>query len=293
MAQAMQKVKEHYRPYWRAMYGAHRRERIYLRKLMAYEAKRDAGKPLSAKEAFKAATRPVDRLDDLRKEHEQARRTLARQQRADAKAHSDPIMQRHKEQFAALRELQALERKAESAALDPKIRDITFYAAKESLQAEQDAGRDRPFKRAKTHEHQNLPTLEQRLNRLSEQAKANLAAERQNTARPFQRAPEPEVVQRPREAPSVAQAFTKAADRAPAAPLSRAEQIRRATENLPTMEQRLNRPSEQAEQAKAEKQPGPSAKSGGVTPIPRSEQIKRDMDEWKKRNPGRDHGRER
>jgi hypothetical protein len=42
----------------------------------------------------------------------------------------------------------------------------------------------------------------------------------------------------------VAQPFTKAADPAPAAPLSRAEQ------------------------------------------------IKRDMDEWKKRNPDRDHGRE-
>jgi hypothetical protein len=213
MAEAMQKVKDHYRPYWRTLYQVQRREASHLRKVIAYEAKQQAGKKPSPKAALDAINRPVDRIGDLNRDHEEARRTLVRQQRADAKMYSDHIMEWHKEQFNELKDRQQLERQQQAAALAPQTKEITFQAAKASLQAERAAGEDRPFKRAKKDEHENQPTHEQRLNRPTEQAQAKQEFER-------------------------------------------------------------------------------SAKPDGATPVSRSEQIKRDMAEWRKRNDGKDLGRE-
>jgi len=213
MGQAMQNVKDYYRPHWRTLYRAQRREQSHLRKVMAYEAKQQTGKTPSPKAALDAINRPVDRIGDLNREHEEARRALVRQQRADAKMYSDYIMEWHKEQFNNLRNRQQLERQQQAAVLAPQTKEITFQAAKASLQAERAAGEDRPFKRAKKDEHENQPTLEQRLNRPSEQAQAKQEFER-------------------------------------------------------------------------------SAKPDGATPASRSEQIKRDMAEWRKRNDGKDLGRE-
>ena len=99
-------------------------------------------------------------------------------------------------------------------------------------------------------------------------AKATLAAEHVNAARPVHRAPQPDPVRRAKDAPSVARTFTKAAEPAPG-PARQAEQP-------PSVAQAFTKAAERA----------PAA------PLSRAEQIKRDMEEWKKRNQDRDTGRE-
>jgi hypothetical protein len=149
-------VKAHYRPYWRDLYRAQRREKVYLKKVLAYEARQKDGQPPSAKEAMQEAVKPTDRLQDLAHEHDQQRRILSSQQREDAKLHTDALMQSHREQFNDMRERQAAERKEQAGALYERTRTVTFKSAKESLQAE----------------HDSAPTLERRLNRASERAEA-------------------------------------------------------------------------------------------------------------------------
>jgi hypothetical protein len=210
---AMQKVKDHYKPYWRDLYRAQRREKKHQRQVMAYEAKQNQGRPVSAREAMEAATRPLDPISDLAKQHEEARRALSRQQRADAKLYTDAIMAQHKEQFNAMRDRQATERETEREALYAKTRGVTFMAAKASLADERSRADERKFKQAKKDEQENAPTLEQR----------------------------------------------------------------------------LNRPSEKAE---AKQEFGQAAKAEAAKPLPRSEQIKRDMAEWRKQNEGKDFGRD-
>lgn len=213
--EAMQNVKAHYKPYWRQMYQAHRRERRYVKQVVAYEALQALNKPLSAKEAMDAVLNPKNPVADLAREHEQARRALGLQQRADAKLYSNAIMEWHREQFEDLKRRQAQERQQQSAELFPRTREVSFEAAKASLQAERDAAsaEDRKLKRAKEADQENAPTLEQRLNRPSEQAQAREEPDRAKTT----------------------------------------------------------------DTAKA---------------LPRSEQIKQAMEEWRKRNNGKDMGRE-
>lgn len=151
-----QNAKAHYQPYWRDLYRAQRRDRTYLKQLMAYEARQKEGKPPAAKEAFAEAIKPTDAMQDLVHEQELQRRALSNQQREDAKLYTSAIMQSHREQFDAMRERQAAERKDQASELYDRTRVVTFKTAKESLQAEQDSA----------------PTLEKRLNRASERAEA-------------------------------------------------------------------------------------------------------------------------
>ena len=212
--QARQYVKDQYRPKWRDLYYAQKKEAKYVARISGNLLERavyvyqnrdrlGGGRPLTPRQMLTLIRSPAKLQQRVGNIHEQDRRQLARQSKTATKELTDVMWQRHRLEFTALRDRQTGERQAERDAQATQRKEASFGAAK-----------------------------------------ATLAAERENTARPFQRAPEPEVVQRPKDAPSVAQPFTKAADPAPAAPLSRAEQ------------------------------------------------IKRDMDEWKKRNQGRDHGRE-
>lgn len=179
--QAMQKVKEHYRPYWRDMYRAHRRETIHLRKVLAYEARQNADRPPSAKRGFDAAIKPTD----LKAEQEQARRLLGRQQREDAKLYTDAIMGVHKDQFAELQQRQKVERDEERTKLYAETRKITFAAAKGALAAEREQEEEqRKFKRAKEQDHEAAPTMEQRLNRPSEKAEVRQDFERASKPAP-------------------------------------------------------------------------------------------------------------
>ena len=160
--QAMQSLKEHYRPHWRDLYRAQKREKAHMKKVIAYEAKQKAGKPISAREAMAAINRPVDPVRDLIKDHEEARRTLSRMQRADAKLYSDAHLEAHKGQFAEMKQRQQLERQDERAALYAKTRGVTFAAAKASLAAERNRTEERALKRSKEADAQFLPTTEQR-----------------------------------------------------------------------------------------------------------------------------------
>jgi len=152
----LQNVKDHYQPYWRELYRAQRRDRIYLKQVMAYEARLKEGKPPSAKEALTKASKPTNPVQDLERLHEQQRRALSRQQREDAQLHTAPIMEAHREQFDAMRDRQADERKEQAAKLHERTRGVTFMAAKEALQAERDS----------------KPTHEQRQDRKGEQVEA-------------------------------------------------------------------------------------------------------------------------
>lgn len=176
------RAKEHYRPHWRGLYRAQKREVRYLRELMAYEAVQKGMQPISARDAMAAAVSPVDRLTELKLEHEQARRALSRQQREDVKLHTDAIMAQHKTEFEILKDHQDATRKAERAAMFAQTRTVTFSAAKQSLLDEQrKAAEPRPFKRApepeqptkaKADDRESLPTLEQRQDRPSERREA-------------------------------------------------------------------------------------------------------------------------
>jgi hypothetical protein len=159
---AMQGVKAHYRPYWRDLYRAQKREKAHMKKVIAYEAKQKAGQPISAREAMAVANHPANPLRDLTKDHEEARRTLSRMQRADAKLYSDAHLEAHKGQFAEMKARQQLERQDERAALYAKTRGVTFAAAKASLATERNRTEERALKRFKEVDTQSLPTTEQR-----------------------------------------------------------------------------------------------------------------------------------
>ncbi|MEQ1698158.1 MAG: hypothetical protein ABL901_20200 [Hyphomicrobiaceae bacterium] len=205
--QVKAQAKEHYRKYWRDLYRAQKREKKHVRELMAYEAKQKSSMKPSARLAMDAINRPVDRVRDLDREHEQARRSLARQQRQDTKLHTDAIEAEHRAAFDIMKERQAIEREAGRAATFEETKGVTFMAAKEAILDERQRAAERPFKRApepertaepktKADDKESLLTMEQRLDR-------------------------------PSERPTAAQDFGKAAQGGQAAPLSRADQIKR------------------------------------------------------------------
>ncbi len=210
---ALQQVKEHYRPHWRGLYRAQKREKTYLRKVLAYEARQKIGQKPSARQAMDAVNHPENRLGDLNKRHEDERRSLSRMQRADAKLYSDAVLTAHKDQFNELKDRQAVVREAERAALYAQTRGITFAAAKAALAGERSPVEERSLRRAKKDDREHLPTAEQRLDR-------------------------------PSDRPLARQGFDKA------------------------------------------------TKSDAAPRLTRSEQIKRDMTQWRKGNAGKDFGRE-
>ena len=172
-----------------------------------YDAAQKKLQPPSARDAMDAVVRPVDPMAELKKEHEAARRILARQQREDVKLHTRAIEAEHRAAFDELKDRQAAMRQVERAAMFAQTRTVTFGTAKQSLMDDQQkAMAERPFKRAvepepeatrpKPDDKEHLPTMEQRLDR-------------------------------PSERPTAAQDFGKAADAGQAAPLSRSDQIRR------------------------------------------------------------------
>lgn len=236
--QARQYVKDRFRPRWRDLYSAQKKEAKHVARVSgnlleravyvyANRERLGGGRPLTARQMLAMIRSPARLQQRVGQIHEQDRRQLARQSKTATNELTDVMWQRHRLEFTALRDRQTAERHAERDAQATQRKDVSFGAAK-----------------------------------------ATLAAERENTARPIYRAPEPGPARQPKEAPSVAQAFTKAAESAPGSA--------RQAKEAPSVAQPFTKAAD----------PAPAA------PVSRAEQIKRDMDEWKKRNPDRDHGRE-
>lgn len=157
--EAMRSVGAHYRPYWRAMYKTQRQEvrklarylwevTDYKARVREYERKNGIKRAPPAKDDMARAAGPKKRdpMAELLKRHEEHRRKLGRQHRADAKAHSDPILARHREQFDELRKEQESERHAARDALREAAPPITFAAAKDAIIEDRENARRR-FKR--------------------------------------------------------------------------------------------------------------------------------------------------
>lgn len=220
-------VKGEFRPKWRDLYRAQKKEERQVGRIAgqlldraafvyAYRARLGrSGTPLTVRQML-PLIRSGDRLAKrLAQVHEQERRSMARQQKTETKVLTDVIWQRHRERFDALRVRQSAERQAERDQQAQQRRSISFELAKATLAVEREA----------------MP-------------------EPMPEPRPIKRGPEPVRLRTlfeeagKSEPPPISREFDKAAKPQESAVLSRAEQ------------------------------------------------IKRDMEEWRKRNEGRDFGRE-
>ncbi len=220
--QARDHIKSIYKPQWRNLYFNQKKEARYVARLAGdlferasyvyqyRERLAGTGKPLTVGQMLsyiRAPARLQQRIGDL---HEQERRALARQSKAESKALTDAVWQRHKGGMALMRDVQLGERQSEKAAQAQRRPSISFDLAKAAL----------------TAEHENAP-------------------------RPFHRAPE------------------------------------QAPERTPVPQPKTSElPPVQVEFDKAADQTPPPA------PLSRADEIKRDMAEWRKRNEGKDQGRE-
>jgi len=203
--QARQRVKAIYRPQWRNIYTAQRKEakaverisgNLLERAVYVYQNRERlgvAGKALTPKQMLPLIRSSRKLLSRVASIHERERRTLARASKSESKAMTDVIWRRHKEDMGSLRDKHSAERQAERDGQAVQRKSVSL-----------------------------------------ELAKASLSADRAAAPRPFQPAPAPTpVVEAPAPAkeqttPSVEQQFKQASDPSPApAPPSRADEIKR------------------------------------------------------------------
>lgn len=236
--EAMQVVADYYRPYWRPMLKAQRREvenlarylwevKDYKERVREYERKNRIKRAPAVRDDMARATGPkIDPMAELLKRHEEERRPLSEQHRSDVKVRLEPITARHREQFDELRTKQEGERHAARDAMREAAPPITFAAAKDAILEERDNAHRR-FKRLR-----NLRSIK----------------------RAFKKATEINTPYRQR--------LRKLAQRT----------------------DRMNKGYENPDRTKTT--------SDRAAPVSRADQIKRAMTEWRKKNRGRDQGRE-
>lgn len=142
-------VSERFRPQWRDLYRAQKKEerlvgriadRMLERAAFVYANRERLGKgvPLTMRQMVRLIRSGDALAKRLHQVHEQERRSLAREQKADTKVLTDRIWEIHRGRFEALRQRQAAERQVERGEQAAQRKGISFALAKASLLIEQE-----------------------------------------------------------------------------------------------------------------------------------------------------------
>lgn len=165
-------MSERFRPQWRDLYRAQKKEerhvgriadRMLDRAAFVYAQRERLGKgsPLTMRQMVRLIRSGDALAKRLSQVHEQERRTLARGQKAETKVLTDRIWEVHRARFDALRERQAAERQAEREQQGTQRKGISFAMAKASLMTEQeDAPPPPPEPRPIKRDPENAPLRE-------------------------------------------------------------------------------------------------------------------------------------
>ncbi len=148
---ACQHAREHieqlYRPRWRELYRAQKKEIRTVEREATHPFERAVfvfrnrerlgyGKRLSIRQMVSLIRHQGKLLDRLDAVHAKERRTLAQAEKVEKAVLVEPILIKHENAFARLRDRQALERTAERDAHFAATRSITFAQAKASMRAD-------------------------------------------------------------------------------------------------------------------------------------------------------------
>lgn len=143
-----------YRPQWRELYRAHKKETKHLQRAATHPFERAVfvysqrerlgnGKPLTLRQMIQLIIKPDRLLKRVEAIQTKERRSLARAEKLDRKDVSERHWQRYESAAKKIKERQKQERFALVAGREAQLRTIvTFELAKESLIAEREAAND-------------------------------------------------------------------------------------------------------------------------------------------------------
>lgn len=155
---ARDRVKTAYKPKWRALYAAQRKEarlvdglsgNVLERAAFVYRNRERLGGargPLSVKQMLPLIRSQKKLSQRIVSIHEVERRALARQSKLESRELTGAIWARHRASMTALRDRQSIERQTERDAHAQKRQSVSFAMAKASIVAEK-ANEPRPFVR--------------------------------------------------------------------------------------------------------------------------------------------------
>ena len=153
---------ERYRPQWRELYRAHKKEMKHLHKNATHPFERAVfvfsqrerlgnGRPLTFRQMVQLIIKPEQLVKRVETVQQKERRSLASAEKSDKRVITKRLWEQHKTKFDVMRARQQQERVAARSEHETQLRSIvTFDLAKESLLAERRA--------AKTIEPQAEPT---------------------------------------------------------------------------------------------------------------------------------------
>lgn len=158
--QARHYVENRYRPRWRDLYRAQKKESSLVERQATHPFERAVfvfvnrerlghGKPLTFRQMVRLIRDQGKLLDRLDAVHQKERRFLAQAEKAEKALLVEPILVRHESKFAQLRAQQTAERQVERDNQFAQSRSVSFEQAKASLRADpyvHDSVRG-PFKR--------------------------------------------------------------------------------------------------------------------------------------------------
>jgi hypothetical protein len=148
--QARAGVKDRFKPQWRDLYQAQKREQRELREVATHPFERavflfrnrarlgDHNKPLTLRQMIPLILSRKKLRSRVEQIHMRERRALARVEKAQAKQHTDALWQTHRAAFNALRDRQAGARAAERQHQKIQAKEITFARAKAEMSREID-----------------------------------------------------------------------------------------------------------------------------------------------------------
>lgn len=164
-------VEDRYRPRWRDLYRAQKKESRLVERQATHPFERAVfvfvnrerlgqGKPLTFRQMVRLIRDQGKLLDRIDAVHQKERRFLSQAEKAEKAILVEPILIRHESKFAQLRVQQTAERQVERDTQFALSRSITFDQAKSSLRADPYVhGTARgPFKR---HQDVSAPIVEQ------------------------------------------------------------------------------------------------------------------------------------
>lgn len=143
---ALRQANDHFykkfKPHWRELYNAQRKEMTFIKKatpleravfVFANDRRLGGGKPLKPRDKHAAITRPGRLLDLLDMVHEHERTRLAQVQKAEAHVVTGKILDDYARRQNALLSRQSDERQAERLEQFKETRKVTFEDARKSL----------------------------------------------------------------------------------------------------------------------------------------------------------------
>ncbi len=266
-------IKQQFKGQWRDLYAAHKREVRHVSKTVTHPLERavylfqnrsrfgEPTKPLSIRRMIPMIFSARKLMDRMFQTQERERRSLARFEKHSSKQLSDRIWVVHREKFHTLQERQAAQRSAERSHQMIEKNDVTFARAKDALI--QDGTAPVPHLPDRT-----LPSEKPRPS----------ADQVLMTGTMLPRVPIAEVT------PSVDRIF-RAADALPGVPI--------APHNEPPPRQTpSDSPVTDTDTAKAAFRDASQPLDRGPNQA-RVDKISREMAEWRRKHPDRDHKRER